>query len=364
MIPQGPIWMDGLAHPGVCRRIAAIIGIGPFLFRGASQHHLRHWAAIRRAIGKGQCQGDLPEGWALLQWINDDKDRELPWNITIAEDLQNDDWITRDTRSGGAGFNSQWDLSFFQAIRQAVTAATDEARDVSAVAGAISRRDHGDAFRRVIYSESHDEVDIRDGVPQGRMPEKVWSGHADSWASKKRSTVAAVLALTSPGIPMLFQGQEVLEWGSWSDNPASNPNAMLDWSKKDRFRGIFNLYRDLVHLRRNAFGTTRGLCGQGLNVFHVNDDAKVIAFHRWAEGGPGDDVVVVVNLSSRTFGSYAIGFPRGGRWELRFNSNWTGYDETFSDCGYSTTATPEGRHGMPFQGNVGLGPYSAMILSQ
>ena len=87
---------------------------------------------------------------------------------------------------------------------------------------------------------------------------------------------------------MLFQGQEFREWGSWSDNPRENPNAMLDWSKKDRFRGIFELYRDLCRLRRNWFNNTRGLRGQNLNVFHINDGAKVIAFHRWADGGPGD----------------------------------------------------------------------------
>jgi hypothetical protein len=37
-----------------------------------------------------------------------------------------------------------------------------------------------------------------------------------------------------------------------------------------------------------------------VNVLHVNPDAKVIAFHRWADGGPGDDVVLVANFSTCT----------------------------------------------------------------
>jgi 1,4-alpha-glucan branching enzyme len=319
---------------------------------------------IRRAIGKGRDLGPIAEGWGLLQWINDDKDRDLPWNITIAEDLQNDEWITKETGAGGAGFNSQWDVSFFQALCGAVTAPTDDSRDMQAIAEAIGRRYNGDGFRRVIYSESHDEVTIRDGKRLGRLPEKIWPGNADSWPAKKRSTLAAALALTSPGIPMLFQGQELLEWGSWSDNPKDNPNAMLDWSKKDRFRGIFDLYRDLVRLRRNWFNNTRGLRGQNLNLFHVNEGGKVIAFHRWADGGPGDDVVVVANFSGRPYDAYTIGLPREGTWFLRFNSDWSGYDPTFGNKGYDTTAGGGGTQGMPFHGDVGLGPYSAIILSQ
>ena len=55
---------------------------------------------------------DLPDGWGLLQWINNEIRSQQPWKITVAEDLQNNDWITRDTGAGGAGFGSQWDAAF------------------------------------------------------------------------------------------------------------------------------------------------------------------------------------------------------------------------------------------------------------
>jgi 1,4-alpha-glucan branching enzyme len=319
---------------------------------------------IRRAAGKGQDHGEIPEGWALMQWINNDKDRELPWNITIAEDLKDDEWLTKETGAGGAGFNSQWDVSFFHAVKDAVTAPADESRDLGAIAHALSHRYNDDAFRRVIYSESHDEVTIQNGNWLGRMPEKIHPGRADSWESKKRSTLAAALAMTAPGIPMIFQGQEFLEWGTWSDNPADNPNAMLDWSKKDRFRGIFDLYQRLVALRRNRDGNTRGLTGQHLNVFHVNHGAKVIAYHRWMLGGPGDDVVVVAHLAHRGKDSKNVGLPPGGPREHRVNCDRGGYDPAFTDKGYDTTAEAGPNQGMPFNGNVALGPYSAIILSQ
>lgn len=321
---------------------------------------------IRQAVGKGHNRGDIAEGWALMQWINNDKDAELPWNMTIAEDLQDNEWITKETGAGGAGFNSQWDVSFYHALKNAVTAHDDASRDIGAIARALQHRYNGDAFRRVIYSESHDEVTIQQGNWLGRLPEKILRLRgANLWDAKKRSTLAAALTLTAPGIPMLFQGQELFELGTWTDNPdIKDAHAMLNWSGKKQYRGIFDLYRRLIALRRNSDANTRGLAGQHINVFHINWGAKVIAYHRWMEGGPGDDVVVVANFSKAAYDSYNIGLPRHGTWYLRFNSDWTDYDPTFGNKGYNTTANPSDNHGMKYQGNVGLGPYSAIILSQ
>jgi 1,4-alpha-glucan branching enzyme len=139
-----------------------------------------------------------------------------------------------------------------------------------------------------------------------RVPEEIWPGNAGSYFSKKRSTLGAAFVFTAPGIPMTFQGQEFLESGYFSD---SNP---LDWTKELTFSGILTMYRDLIKLRRNWSNHTAGLKGQSLNVFYVNDAAKVIAFHRWDRGGPGDDVIVVMNMASQSYDSYAIGFPRDG----------------------------------------------------
>ena len=95
------------------------------------------------------------------------------------------------------------------AVRAALVPSADEERDVAAVARTLVA-DPADAFKRVIYTESHDE-DANGGA---RVPEEVWPGYADSWASKKRATLGSALVMTRPGIPMLFQGQELVE-GSW-----------------------------------------------------------------------------------------------------------------------------------------------------
>jgi 1,4-alpha-glucan branching enzyme len=97
----------------------------------------------------------------------------------------------------------------------------------------------------------------------------------------------------------------------------------------------------------------------------VNHADKVLAFHRWDAGGPGDDVVVVANFGNRGYGSYALGFPRRGWWRVRFNSDWQGYSDDFgSQPGYDTEAGGEAMNGMACRANVGVGPYSVLILSQ
>ena len=50
---------------------------------------------------------------------------------------------------------------------------------------------------------------------------------------------------------------------------------------------------------------------------------------------------------------------------MRFNSDWNGYSPDFGNWfSYDTDTSSGPCDGMPFGGNVGLGPYTALILSQ
>ncbi len=301
--------------------------------------------------------GDLPEGWSLMQWCNDEVDAYQGWKINIAEDMYGapNDWITKDTGAGGAGFDSQWDAMFVHPLRAALVSPADPDRSMWDVRNAILQNYNGDAFERVIYTESHDEV----ANGRSRVPEEIWPGNADSWYSKKRSTLGGVVVLSSPGIPMLFQGQELLEDGYFTD---TDP---IDWTKATTFAGIHALYRDLIGLRRNSSGLTAGLKGQHTNVFHVNDGDKVLAWHRWDQGGAGDDVVVVANFANVSWPSYRIGLPAGGTWYLRFNSDSSVYDASYGDHpSTDISANAGGYDGLPFHADLTIAPYTALIFSR
>jgi len=297
---------------------------------------------------------ELPDGWRLMQRVNWEMHERWPGKIAIAEDLQDNPWLTRAEDAGGAGFDAQWAANFVHPVREALIADWDEERGMASLRDAIRGRYDQDAFNRVIYTESHDEI----ANGHARLPHDIDPRNPGGWFARKRSTLGAVLALTAPGVPMLFQGQEMLEDEWFRD---TDP---LDWGKKERFSGIFRLYRDLIAMRRDR-GRFRGLQGQGVNVFHVNDGDKVIAFHRWDQGGPGDDVVVALNLANRGHDRYTIGFPRGGTWRVRFNSDWSGYSPDFGNrAGHDAVAERGERDGLAFRGELGLGRYSALVLTQ
>ena len=308
--------------------------------------------AYMHSTGDGQA---IPEGWYLLQYINNEIDATQPWKFITAEDMRGDQSVTNDTAAGGAGFDAQWDPNFVHPIRGSVASAYDSDRDMDAVRNAILYQYSGDAMARIIYTESHDEV----ANGSTRLPETICPGCADSWAAKKRSTLAAAVLMGSPGVPMLFQGQEFLEDGWWSDD------VPLDWSRADTFSGILQMYKDLIACRRNFWGQTEGLRGPNTNVFHQNNTDKMIAWHRWQNGGGGDDVVIAANFSTSGRANYRIGFPGPGTWYVRFNSDSSQYDGSFSDWGtFPVTVENVPWDGMQWSAEISIGPYTAVYFSQ
>jgi 1,4-alpha-glucan branching enzyme len=194
---------------------------------------------------------------------------------------------------------------------------------------------------------------------KARVPSEVHADDPLHWFAIKRSTLAAALVFTAPGIPMLFQGQEFLQGGWFQDT------VPLDWDRTEEYRGIVRLYRDLILLRRNVHGHTRGLTGQGLLTHHVNDPDNVLAFQRWDRHGPGDDVVVLANFSNAVREGYRVGFPVAGTWQVRLNTASRSYHPDFTDVGgHRIDAVDEAYDDLPASGFVDLGPYSVLVLSQ
>jgi 1,4-alpha-glucan branching enzyme len=304
------------------------------------------------------------EGVQLLQEINSayrNTDPKQPGKISIAEDLQSSGDITLQSGPTGLEFNSQWDDTVVNTLRGVITQVNDSDRDMFAVKDALERKMAGDVFSRVIYTENHDQVGHPPG--QSRLPTMIDVNNHESVFAKKRSTLAAAIMLTSPGIPMIFQGQEMLETRAFGFNTPTN----MDFGRAEdpNFKGIVQMYRDLIALRRNLGGKTRGLTGQNLNVFHTDNGNKTLAYHRWENGGPGDDVVVVANFSNVPIQGLNIGFPRGGTWHVLFNSGAQVYDPGFvNGDSFDTQASPGSKDGLNFNGNVGIGSYSVVILSQ
>lgn len=301
--------------------------------------------------------GSNGDGWTLLRWIGEEK-RSLHHKAWIVcEDLQNDPELTRDALFGGMGLDSQWDNWFLGRLRRMMTSADDGDRGVLDVAGAVTKSyNTAGVFERVVYLESHDEANQKP-----RLPSLISPGDPNGYYARKRILLGTALMMTAPGTPMIFMGQEFLEYRPWSD---SDPGFGLDWSRLATFAGIVSAHRRLAQLRRNWDDNTRGLHGDGTEILWSDAASGVLVYRRYALGSPGDDVIVVANLSARAYQSFNIGFPNSGTWYLRFNSDWRQYSADFGNMGYDTIAHRGENMQQAFSGNVGVNAYSALVYSQ
>ena len=283
------------------------------------------------------------QGVDMLREINQDLAKRHPSLVRIAEDHAFDH---------DAAFNAQWDIGHRWALFHQLSAAWDHERDMYTVAGTLS---DWPEFRRVIFTKAHDYV-ARMNYDRGRVPAHIHPDDPDSVWARKRALLGASVLMTTPGIPMIFQGQEMHETQAFHDD------VPLRWDLAKKNVGILRAYRDLIHLRRNLRGTTPGLKGTGIGVLNVDNSNKVVSFVRWSKGDQEDDVVVVANFSSRDFvkNDYSIPLPSAGTWYRHFNGDSTLYGADFGDLGSPQLVAT----GTAPTAIVNMGRYSLQIFSR
>jgi 1,4-alpha-glucan branching enzyme len=275
-----------------------------------------------------------------------------PSHVRIAEYWADQAFAVRDTGSGGLGFDGVWSSGLRDAVRGAIGQAGADAQAqvvLDPVRDALNRPPGFPALWKSVEAvENHDEVYTGRAPRIARLAD---GSNPRSWYARSRSRVATGLVLTAPGIPLLFMGQEFLEDKPWSD---SDPDLLIYWDGVERgtdraMVDHLRFTRDLIALRRNQ----PALRGEGINVFHVHDANRVIAFQRWVEGA-GRDVVVVASLNESTFWSYSLGFPGPGRWLEVFNSdvydNWVNPLVAGNGSGVDASGGP--MHGLPVSASV------------
>ena len=185
-----------------------------------------------------------------------------------------------------------------------------------------------------------------------------------SWYRRSRSRVANGLLLAAPGIPMLFMGQEFLEYNLWSDDGRDNSDTLIRWDGLQGDKAAIDHLRftqELIWLRRRH----PALRGGRINVYHLHNNNRVIAFHRWIEG-TGRDVVIVASLNEATFYGYALGFPGAGNWLEVFNSDiydtWVNPNGAGNNGGITAGGPP--LHGLPFSANIVIPANSLIIFAK
>lgn len=301
-------------------------------FRWDSVYHILHTD-----------QGFNPQGLELLRDINAEMARTRPQVLRFAEDHAFDQDI---------GFQAQWDVGHRWALYTQLATADDRERDMDTLAGTL--RDWP-GFQRVIFTEAHDYIgQLNDD--RSRVPTMIHPAEPESIWARKRALLGAAVIFTTPGIPMLFQGQEMAETLAFHDDTP------LRWERTTTHAGIVQAYTDLIHLRRDLRGVTPGLRGAGVRVHHIDQDQQVIAFSRWHEDHPDDPVLVVANFSAVDFDQhdYRIEFPAPGIWHRHFTSDSSRYATDFRDIGADQIDATGDSLSIP----VNMGRYSLQLFSR
>lgn len=303
---------------------------------------------MRNTAGKNdEPSHDIADAWSLFQEMTTLAHKINPKALMIAEDFSLNEFITKPVAEGGAGFDAQWGTAFPLAIRSALGM---DSRDYKgSLVSELQHTYNGQTFQKVIFSDSHDTA----ANGSARLNEATTPGNAESVLARQRALLANAITLTAPGIPMLLQGEEFMQEGTFNDWRA------LEWKKTVQFAGIVLAYQHLINLRLDTYHNTTGLTGQSINVFHENLADNVFAYHRWSKGGPNDDVLVIVNCSAQRFKEYKLYVPIPGMWHVRFNSSWKGYSPDFPETHTGTVTTDENS-----QLTVELSDYNVLILSQ
>ena len=293
---------------------------------------------IRNAHGQGGGDGDLEDGWSFLQELTATVRARHPDTVLIAEDLQDDPRITMPVEEGGLGFDLQWSAAFVHTVRGALVELADEHRDLDAVVAAVLGGD--DRRSRVVYTESHDEVaNGRTRVPAEIDPDAPTSMHAF-----RRSVAGAMLVMATPGVPMMFQGQE------WGDEDWFDDSRDLQWGRLEERHGVVHLWADLIRLRTGVDDRAGGLRGDEVACERSGPDGRVLLIRRWGIGGPESASVAIVNLGTQPVDGIELGFTESG-WQCVFSSDWVGYHESGSD-----TET------LPAPGIAAISPYGAALM--
>jgi 1,4-alpha-glucan branching enzyme len=267
-------------------------------------------------------------GWYFCQNLTDTLRYQKPFAALIAEYWGEHRWkaVAPPVDNAGMGF----DLGYADGLRDSVrevlrqaASGADANVDIGLLRAGLHRPANvWQAWRVYNCIENHDLLLDLDGDHRyPRIPQRADWDNTRTWLARSRSRVATGVLLTAPGVPMLFMGQEFLEDKWWSDDP-NRTDRFIWWAGlegRDRHMSDYHRFtRDFIWLRRRH----PALRSEPINVYHIDNFNRVIAYHRWVPG-VGRDVVVVVSLREQTFydHSYALGFPESGHWNEKGNSD-------------------------------------------
>jgi pullulanase len=135
--------------------------------------------------------------------------------------------------------------------------------------------------------------------------------------------LANAIVLTSQGVSFLHSGAEMLRTKQGVANSYNSPDSInqIDWSRKTKYKAVFEYYKGLIALRKNhpAFRMPTTKMIQANLKFIDTGDAGVIAYQisNNANGDKWKNILVVLNGNASV---KTIKLPPG-KWKLVADGN-------------------------------------------
>lgn len=149
-------------------------------------------------------------------------------------------------------------------------------------------------FQTITYASCHDDNTLFDRL-------KISNPTASEADLIKMDKLANAIVLTSQGVSFLHAGAELLRSKKGVANSFTSPDSInqIDWSRKTRYKEVFNYYKGLVALRRNhpAFRMPSTKMIQQNLKFIENIEPGIIcyAMSNHANGDVWKNILVVLN---------------------------------------------------------------------
>ena len=300
------------------------------------------------AIPAGQ-ESRGKEAIEFLRRMNQVVYGEHPGAMTIAEESTAWPQVSRPTSSGGLGFGFKWNMGWMH----------DNLRFLGR--NMLHRKYHQQEITfSMLYQDSENYVLplSHDEVVHGKKS-LLWRMPGSRWEQFANLRLLYAYQWAHPGKKLLFMGCEFGQDHEWDHNKA------LDWRQLEfaEHQGVQNLVRDLNHVYREHRALHEKDCETGgLTWIDANDRKNaVLSLLRWGFG-PGDHMLVVLNLTALPRAGFRIGVPGPGHYTEVLNSDATLYGgQNIGNLG-RVVAEAVPMHGHPYSVALTLPPLGAVFL--
>ena len=171
-------------------------------------------------------------------------------------------------------------------------------------------------YQTINYVSCHDDNTLFDRLTHGNP-------NATEEEIIKMDKLSQAIVLTSQGVVFIHSGAEMLRTKKGIENSYNLPDSIneIDWSRKVKYKNVFNYYQSLISLRKNhpAFRMPTTKMIQQHLQFIETEDPLFIAYQisNNANGDKWKNIIVLLN-GDKTNKEFSL--PKG-KWKLAVDGN-------------------------------------------